>query len=218
VQCAGQEAKHLKEMIKRYAICSRQLLDYLFPSYTPHYTLARTSFRPAEIAGRKTSYRKDDTLLHVDSFPATPTGGHRILRVFTNINPAGKGRLWRIGEPFPEVVKKMCPRNKKPIPGLRTFLKLLRITKNYRSLYDHYMLQIHDNMKADSHYQHSVPQEAVDFPPGSTWIVYTDQVSHAAMSGQHLLEQTFHLPSTAMQTPATTPLAILERYYNKKLL
>ena len=218
IQCEGQEAKTLKELIKRYALCSRQLMESLFPSYAPHYSLARTSFRPAEIAGRKSSYRKDDTLLHVDSFPATPTGGQRILRIFTNINPEGKGRIWRLGEPFPDVVKKICPRNKKPVPGIRSLWKWLKITKDYRTLYDHYMLQTHDNMKADAQYQKMAPQEQVNFPPGSTWMVYTDQVSHAAMSGQHLLEQTFHLPSTAMLMPTTTPLAILEKYYNQKLL
>src|SRR2546429_2712052 len=36
------------------------------------------------------------------------------------------------------------------------------------------------------------------FPVGSTWMAFTDQVSHAAMAGQHLLEQTFYLPLTSM--------------------
>ena len=67
-QCSDTEAQQLKEMIKRYSTDSRKLLEKLFPSYVPHLTQARTSFRPVEIEGRKSSYRKDDTLLHVDSF------------------------------------------------------------------------------------------------------------------------------------------------------
>jgi hypothetical protein len=218
MQCSNEEAQQLKEMIKRYSIASRKLLENLFPIYIPHLIQARTSLRPVEIAGRKTSFRKDDTLLHVDSFPATPSKGHRIMRIFTNINPEGKGRVWRLGEPFQDVVKTMALRTKQPLPGIRSLLKWLKITKDYRTLYDHYMLQIHDNMKADGHYQRQVSQEEVHFPPGSTWIVYTDQVSHAAMSGQHVLEQTFHLPPNAMQNPATTPLAELEKYFKQKLL
>lgn len=217
-QCSDTEAQHLKEMIKRYSTDSRKLLEKLFPSYIPHLTQARTSFRPVEIEGRKSSYRKDDTLLHVDSFPATPSKGNRILRFFTNVNPDDKPRVWRVGEPFPDVVQKIAPRAKKPLPGLSSLLKFLKITKDYRTLYDHYMLQIHDNMKADQNYQKHVQQEELRFPPGSTWIVYTDQVSHAAMSGQHVLEQTYHLPPGAMQNPATTPLAVLEKYFKKKLV
>ncbi len=218
MQCSEDEARHLKALIKRFALDSRKLMENLFPAYAPHLQQARTSFRPVEIIGRKTSLKKDDTLLHVDSFPATPTKGNRILRVFSNINREGKPRVWRLGEPFPDVVKSMAPRARKPLPGIRSLLKWFKITKDYRTLYDHYMLQIHDNMKADGLYQNNVLQEEFHFPPGSTWIVYTDQASHAAMSGQHLLEQTFHLPSRAMQNHAGTPLAILEKHFKRKLV
>ena len=49
---------------------------------------ARASGPPRSPAVRRT-WRKDDTRLHVDSFPATPSGGRRILRVFSNVNPDG---------------------------------------------------------------------------------------------------------------------------------
>ncbi len=32
------------------------------------------------------------------------------------------------------------------------------------------------------------------FPPGSVWVCFSDQTSHAVMSGQFMLEQTFFLP------------------------
>jgi 3-deoxy-D-manno-oct-2-ulosonic acid (Kdo) hydroxylase len=217
-QCSDEEALMMKEMIKRYSNCSRALLERLLPSYIPHITQARTSFRPVEIAGRKSSYRKDDTLLHVDSFPATPMKGQRIMRFFTNINPGSKPRVWRVGEPFSDVVQKMAPRTTSLFPGFSFLLKTLKITKDYRTAYDHYMLQIHNHMKGDQKYQQEVPQEEILFMPGDTWIVYTDQVSHAAMSGQHVLEQTFYLPSMAMQNQTTTPLAVLEKYFKKKLV
>src|SRR5262249_3391489 len=99
-----------------------------------------------------------------------------------------------------------------------TLLKLLRITKSYRTLYDHYMLHIHDKMKADENYQCNADQQELRFPPGCTWIVQTDQVSHAAMAGQFLLEQTFNLPINAMQEETKSPLRILERLLNKPLV
>ena len=46
------------------------------------------------------SWRKDDTRLHVDAFPSNPMHGTRLLRVFSNVNPSGQPREWRVGEPF----------------------------------------------------------------------------------------------------------------------
>lgn len=212
-----KEAAELKAMIKRYATTSRHFLENLIPHYSPFLIQAKTSFRPVEISGRKSSYRKDDSLLHVDSFPSSPTKGQRILRVFTNINPEGEPRVWRLGEPFEDVVEKILPRASSPIWGVASFLQLVGITKDYRTEYDHYMLQIHDTMKGDNHYQKTVPQSEARFPPGSTWIVFTDQVSHAAMSGQHVLEQTFHLPVNGIKNTATNPLMVLEKRLNRQL-
>jgi 3-deoxy-D-manno-oct-2-ulosonic acid (Kdo) hydroxylase len=217
--CEGEEASCLKKMIERYATTSRCFLEKLLPQYAPFLAQAKTSFRPVEISGRKNpSYRKDDTLLHVDSFPSNPTKGQRILRIFTNINLEGKPRVWHIGEPFEDVVKKIAPRTSKPIWGTASLLKLLKITKDYRTAYDHYMLQIHDTMKGDASYQKNVPKEEVLFPAGSSWIVFTDKTSHAAMSGQHVLEQTFNLPVNGMKKVEDSPLKILERFYQKTLI
>ncbi len=223
-QCLGgflgsdEDTQKLKEMIKRYASTSRQFLEKLIPYYQANLLQARTSFRPAEISGRKSSYRKDDTLLHVDAFPSNPTKGRRILRVFTNINPNGKPRVWRVGEPFEQVVRNFLPKAAYPLFGTSYLLKFLKITKDYRTLYDHYMLQIHDQMKGDTHYQKTVSYEEILFPTGSSWIVYTDQVSHAAMAGQHVLEQTFNLAPDNLKTPSTSPLKVLEKFLNQNLM
>lgn len=208
----------IKEMMRRFAIQSKQLINHLFPHYQNAIVQARTSFRPIEVKGRSSSYRKDDTRLHVDAFPANPNQGKRILRVFSNINPNGEDRVWRVGEPFPEVAKRFLPQISKPLPGSATLLNLLRITKSRRTHYDHLMLQIHDRMKADELYQQRVEQYEVRFPPHTSWIVQTDQVSHAAMSGQHLLEQTFYLPVNAMYDPNRSPLRILEQLVGHALV
>ncbi|HSQ03905.1 MAG TPA: Kdo hydroxylase family protein, partial [Burkholderiales bacterium] len=69
--------ENLKRAMSDYAALSTALLRTLFPRYSSALIPGRTSFRPVEISTRKTSWRKDDTRLHVDSFPATPVHGKR---------------------------------------------------------------------------------------------------------------------------------------------
>lgn len=211
------EAILLQGMIERFAVYARDLMNNLLPHYRQNLMQARTSFRPVEVAGRVTSWRKDDTRLHVDSFPSMPVQGKRILRVFSNVNADGQCRCWRLGEPFENIASRYLPKLAKPAWGSSQVLQLCGITKSRRSVYDHFMLQLHDRMKADSDYQANSEQIYFEFPANSTWIAFTDQVSHAAMSGQHLLEQTFYLPVDAMREPALAPLRILERLSGRKL-
>ena len=56
------------------------------------------------------------------------------------------------------------------------------------------MLGLHDRAKADLDYQRDCAQQVVRFAPGTTWLCFSDQVMHAAVSGQYMLEQTIHLP------------------------
>ena len=51
-------------------------------------------------------------------------------------------------------------------------LQALRVTKSFRSEYDHLMLQLHDGMKGDLEYQRTSPQETVPFPAGSVWVCF----------------------------------------------
>jgi hypothetical protein len=215
--CSGAEQDGIKTLMQRFATHAQTLVRGLLQHYTSALQTGRTSLRVVEISGRASSYRKDDTRLHVDAFPATPNQGRRILRVFANVNLSGAPRVWRVGEPFEEVARRFLPKVPKQLPGYAAFLKTLKITKSFRTEYDHIMLQIHDRMKADLSYQKSVAQREIYFVPNTTWIVQTDHVSHAAMSGQHLLEQTFYLPVTAMQEPELSPLRTLERLMGHKL-
>jgi len=206
----GSERDEMIAMLRRYYEQSSALVDALFPEYRGRLSLGFTSFRPAEIEGRATSWRKDDTRLHVDAFPSRPLQGLRIMRVFTNVNPAVP-RLWRVGEGFEQVARTFLPKISRPLPGSAWLLYRLRITKGLRTPYDHLMLGIHDRMKADERYQRECEQVALPIPPGATWACFTDSVSHAAMSGQFAFEQTFYLPVEAMRQPLRSPLRVLER-------
>lgn len=210
-------ARQMQSMVGRYADYAENLARTLLKPYAGALQRARTSFRPEEIAGRQSSWRKDDTRLHVDNFPSSPTRGNRILRVFANINPAGEPRCWRLGEPFEQLADRYAKALPKPVWGSAAVLNALGITKAPRSAYDHYMLHLHDRMKADLSYQQSAPQSVWDFPAGTTWMVFTDQVSHAATRGACALEQTFLLPVDAMQSVERAPLRVLERLMARKL-
>ena len=170
--------------------------------------VTRTSFRPVPAEDRESSWRKDDRLLHVDAFPSRPNRGERILRVFTNINPDGEPRVWHIGEPFEDVAAQdSFPAFAPPLPGTSYLLAALGITRGERSAYDHIMLQLHDRMKSDAAYQLDAPQTEQAFPPGSTWVCFSDQVSHAVVRGQFMLEQTLQLPVAAMYHPDRAPIS-----------
>lgn len=212
-----QQHQQMKAMMLRFSTQATTLVNMLLPRYTTHLIHGRTSFRPVEVGNRKTSYRKDDKRLHVDAFPSAPNQGKRILRVFSNVNPTDD-RVWRVGEPFADVANRFLPHISGPLLGSRSLLRFLKVTKSYRSLYDHYMLHLHDAMKANEQYQQNAPQQTVRFPSNSTWIVQTDHVSHAAMAGQYVFEQTFYLPVNAMQDPNCSPLRVLEKMLEKKLV
>ena len=212
-----QDCADLAAMIRRFAVCAAELVTAMFPRYAPHVKQARTSYRPQPATGRKVSWRKDDSRLHVDAFPSRPNRGERILRVFSNVSPADD-RVWRVGEPFEAMAKTLLPRIAPPIPGVALLLAALRITRSPRSHYDHLMLNLHDQAKRDLEYQRASDQETVRFAPGTTWLCFSDQVMHAAVSGQFMLEQTIHLPISALYDPSRAPLAVLERLTGRSLV
>jgi hypothetical protein len=205
-------------MIKRYSVQANDLMTRLFPRYRNQLKQARTSFRPGRVEDSPSSWRKDDSRLHVDAFPSRPNHGERILRVFTNVNGNGIARVWRVGEPFETAAQRFLPSIARPMAGSAKLLHALKITKKIRSEYDHIMLQLHDRMKADLDYQHNAPQQEVRFEPGTTWICFSDQVLHAAMSGQFMFEQTMHLPIAAQYHPGLSPLSTLEKLKGRALI
>jgi len=214
---ADSDLAALRALIVRYAEQSEAFALRLFPHYRSQLRRGNTSLRPAEIAGRQTSWRQDDTRLHVDAFPSNPMQGTRLLRVFCNVNPHGAPRAWRVGEPFIEHARRYLPSLTRPLPGSAWLMRSLRITKRRRTEYDHVMLQLHDHAKADLEFQRNGPQARIDFAPGTTWVVFSDQVLHAAMGGQHMLEQTFYLDVEHLQRPESSPLRTLERLLQRPL-
>ncbi len=214
---AAADLAALAAMIERFRRSANTLVAALFPRYGPWLAGARTSFRPQPASRRPASWRKDDTRLHVDAFPSRPNRGQRILRVFCNVNPAGEDRVWRVGESFEAMARRLLPGVRPMLPGEAALLALLRVTRGRRSAYDHLMLNLHDRAKADLDYQAASAQREVRFRPGTTWLCFSDQVMHAVVSGQYMFEQTIHLPANALYRPDSSPLAVLERVTGRAL-
>jgi len=210
----GEQASRLAAMIERFGRQAERLVHALLP-YT-QVERARTSFRPVEVKGRHYSKISDDRLLHIDAFPSRPMRGRRILRFFANVSPASQ-RHWHVGEPFEDFARTFLPRVHPHAPGKSWLYDKLGVTFGRRSLYDELMLSLHDAAKLDSNFQQHSPQQAIDFPPGSCWLVFTDMVLHAALGGEFALEQTFHLDVEELAEPERAPIRVLERLSGRAL-
>jgi hypothetical protein len=222
------ELEQLHAVMRRYsASVAGFLKDFLAP-YQQRWLLDYASFRPIEEQGRDLALRKRNDMLHTDAFPTRPTRGRRILRFFHNIHPT-RTRDWVVSEPFGRVVEAFAP-GKLAIPhsdgpvasvgkrlaqavGLANLVPQLK-----RTPYDQFMMELHNAMKESAEFQRDCVKESVQFPPGSSWMVYTETVPHAVLAGQYALEQTFLVDHAAMVKPESAPVAILEKMAGARLV
>ena len=127
-------------------------------------------------------------------------------------------RVWQFGEePFEDFAKRLKPQMRRPLPGSGWLLDKLGITKGFRTPYDDLMRQMRNITKVDKDYQKNTARKVVEFPPGSTWVLFTDDVLHGALKGQYAFEHTFWLDVKAMQRPERSPLRVLERLNGRAL-
>ena len=215
---SAQDQQALAAMVGRFRQQALQLVDDLLPEYKGQLRVAPTSFRPKQVETRAQSVRADDQRMHVDAFPSRPSYGERLLRVFTNLNPHGVPRVWRVGEDFETIARRFLPQAKPYRLWQAKLLNAVHATKSLRSEYDHLMLQLHDLMKFDEQYQKNGTQVTVPFPPGSVWVCFSDQATHAVMSGQFMMEQTLYLPPGREVNPTSSPLQILTRLVGRPLV
>lgn len=211
----GERAVRLAAMMERFGSSAAGLVRELLPYQKVER--ARTSFRPVQVKGRSYSKISDDRLLHIDAFPTRPMHGRRILRFFANVAPSSP-RHWHVGQPFEEFAQRFLPKVGPHLPGKSWLYEKLGVTRGRRSLYDELMLSLHDAGKLDSDFQSNSPHQNVIFAPGSCWLVFTDQVLHAALGGEFALEQTFHLDVAQMRDPERAPIRVLERLSGKALV
>jgi hypothetical protein len=219
-----EDAKELRRVLRDY---SRTVVDFasrLLKPYAGQWRLDYASFRPQEEAGRKLSRHARNDLLHVDSFPTRPTRGDRIFRLFTNINPTAP-RVWRTGETFPELAERFAVSSgllrrvsrRGAGSSILALLKSAGLPVRARPPYDEFMHRFHNFLKDNESYQDAARAQVVSFPPGATWMVFTDMVTHAVLSGQYALEQTFLIARSSLTFPERAPVAVLERLAGRSL-
>jgi hypothetical protein len=217
----------MREIMKSFSDRVAALVDRALRPYAAGRKLDFASYRPIEELNRDLPVHKRNDLMHVDAFPTRPTFGGRILRVFLNINPT-RERVWETAGGFEPVARKYAAdagllsvarsHGKTSAKLGRVVLKRLGVKGADRSAYDRFMLRFHDFLKENEGFQKEYPRSRWAFGPGSVWMVYTDSVPHAVLSGQFALEQTFIVPMAAMVTPAEAPLRVLERLSGQALV
>jgi 3-deoxy-D-manno-oct-2-ulosonic acid (Kdo) hydroxylase len=203
------------------------LTDFLSP-YAGKWQLDYASFRPQEEEGRDLPLRRRNDLLHTDAFPTRPTHGARILRFFNNIHPT-RTRDWLVSDPFRAVATKYAPAEialPQPDSGIGRAFKSFATGIGLgaaapalkRSPYDEFMMRFHNFLKENRDFQSTCAKYDYQFPAGSSWMVYTDMVPHAVLSGQYALEQTYLVSAEAMVAPQHAPLTVLEELTGARLV
>jgi hypothetical protein len=225
------DAERIRAIMRTYSQNATRLLSVLLTPYKENWKLDFASYRPLEEHSRDLSLHKRNDLLHTDAFPSRPTNGDRIFRFFTNINPAAP-RKWMTTSPFDALASQFagtsggCPLPQAlgtsawqdTVRGVKRAARSAGIPVTVRSPYDEFMLRFHNFLKENSEFQKNCPKDYWDFPPNTCWMVYTDMTSHAVLSGQYALEQTYIVSREAMVTPEKAPVRILEKLVGAALV
>lgn len=206
-------------------------LEEAAPRLTGNCTVGTCSIRPIEEEGRNLSAHASNELVHIDAGAYGATNGDRILRFFINVNPE-VDRVWATKGSFREVFDIHGPRaglgyetagagylEKGPMDHLRTGLlnalaaaglPMAKVLDS--SPYDREMRKFHNYMKDTPEFQ-ADPRghKEIRFPPYSAWMVFTDTVSHACLSGQYCFVQTSIVRLENCRLPELAPINILRQ-------
>ena len=201
------------------------------PRLTRDWTVGTCSIRPIEEKGRNLSAHASNELIHFDAGAYGATNGDRILRFFVNVNPS-KDRVWATKGNFRDV---FANHGDKAGLGYRgtgpTYLSrglldhtrtgIIRLLSSTglpmakvldSSPYDREMRKFHNYMKDTPAFQ-ADPRgyQEFRFPPYSAWMVFTDDVSHACLSGQFCFVHTSIVPLANCRRPELAPINVLRQ-------
>lgn len=209
----------------------QQFLLKVVPFLADNWTVGTSSFRPIEEKGRGLKPHASNELVHIDAGAYGATDGDRILRFFVNVNPR-VDRVWGTKGTFPELYERYGeiagvagdgqPSNylqKGPLDHLRSAmlkglssigLPLAQVLDS--TPYDRAMRRLHNFMKDSAEFkQNDEGYREFRFKPFSAWMVLTDMVSHASLSGRHALVNTFLIRLASCRLPELAPINVLRR-------
>lgn len=200
------------------------------PALARDWMVGTASFRPLQERGRDLPTHASNELVHVDAGAYGATHGDGIIRFFVNVNPV-EDRVWVTKGAFPELYRRygreagVAPSNGADgramdegiLDRMRTsFLRgasaLVPSAKFLDSSpYDRAMRRFHNYMKDTPAFQ-STPEghQEFRFKPFQAWMVFTDRVSHACLSGQHAFADTFVVRLGSCRLPEMAPINILK--------
>jgi hypothetical protein len=215
------------DVLKNHRSRVTDFLNTVMPALSRSINAGTCSFRPLEEQGRNLKPHASNELVHIDAGAYGATNGDRILRFFVNVNPA-VDRVWRSKGAFPELFDQYG-REAGLYDGLSPSLERGALGRMRTSLlhgvaqiglplapmldsspYDRVMRKFHNYMKDTPTFQQSESNDTiVRFEPFSAWMVLTDMVSHASVSGQHALVYTGLIPLRDCRLPELAPFNIL---------
>ncbi|MBA3562819.1 MAG: Kdo hydroxylase family protein [Gammaproteobacteria bacterium] len=205
-------------------------LQRIIPSLARDWTVGTVSFRPIEEQGRNLDPHASNELVHIDAGAYGATNGDRIFRFFVNVHPH-EDRVWASKGRFPELYerygheagidvsqRRLAGLAKGPLDHART--RLLRGLEKTglpmarmldSSPYDRLMRRFHNFMKDTPAFQQSMEGHVdLRFKPFSAWMVFTDMVSHASVSGRYALVNTNLVPLANCRLRELAPYNILQ--------
>jgi len=216
---AVPDPEKLRAALRLYSERALGFLWKLLPRYMERARIDFASFRPQEEEGRDLPTKKRNDLLHVDAFPTRPTRGDMILRFFTNIHQTNP-RVWMTSDPMGALAPRYAAdaglgEAKGSIKS--RILGAFGGVEAKRSAYDRFMLGFHDYLKFNAEYQASCAKYRFEFPPASSWMVFTDVVPHAVLSGRYALEQTVIVSRESLAARENAPIEILQALCGRPL-
>jgi hypothetical protein len=221
--------QRLTGILKDHLAQVSAFLHVHIPYLTVDWTIGTCSIRPVQEQGRNLKPHASNELVHVDAGAYGATDGDRILRFFVNFNDH-EDRVWATKGPIGQVLERcgrqaglldergrLTVRVTKSAPdrvlsglvgGLAHLNPLARVLDT--SPYDRAMRRLHNYMKDDAAFkQDRRDYEEIRFPPYSAWMVFTDSVSHASISGQYAFVTTIIVRRRYMRHPEFSPFNVL---------
>jgi len=216
-------------ILKAHSQRAQAFLGKAIPSLSKQWMVGTSSFRPMQERGRNLSAHASNELVHVDAGAYGATHGDRIIRFFVNVNPV-EDRVWITKGAFPELYQRFGERagvgrrngnqaylqegvlDRLRTAAVNTMAAVVPPAKLLDSSpYDRAMRRFHNFMKDTPEFQ-STPEghQEFRFKPLTAWMVFTDMVSHACISGQHAFVDTFVVPLANCRLQDMAPINILK--------
>jgi hypothetical protein len=226
----GREVtERVRDILRRHSRQVAYFLSSALPSLAWRWKVGTSSFRPLQEKGRDLAPHASNERVHIDAGAYGATHGDRILRFFVNANPL-EDRVWITKGAFPEVYGRYAEaaRIRPPNGGghdlhERLWNRLYSGTLDLLSRcglpsakladtspYDRLMRRFHNFMKDTPEFQETLEgHREFSFKPFSAWMVFTDMVTHACVSGQHAFIDTFVIALSNCRLPACAPYHVL---------